>query len=59
MSAIRAIVSDFGGVLTTPLFHAFARVQDDSGIPLADFAPDASLRTRILVDNPQTLYDFS
>ena len=35
MSAIRAIVSDFGGVLTTPLFHAFARVQDDSGIPVA------------------------
>ena len=35
MSAIRGIVSDFGGVLTTPLFHAFARVQDDSGIPVA------------------------
>jgi putative hydrolase of the HAD superfamily len=35
VSAIRAIVSDFGGVLTTPLFHAFARVQDDSGIPVA------------------------
>lgn len=35
MTAIRAIVSDFGGVLTTPLFHAFARVQDDSGIPAA------------------------
>lgn len=35
MSAIRAIVSDFGGVLTTPLFHAFARVQDDSGVPVA------------------------
>jgi putative hydrolase of the HAD superfamily len=35
VTAIRAIVSDFGGVLTTPLFHAFARVQDDSGIPAA------------------------
>lgn len=35
MTAIRAILSDFGGVLTTPLFHAFARVQDDSGIPAA------------------------
>lgn len=32
MSEIRAIVSDFGGVLTTPLFAAFAAFQDDSGI---------------------------
>ena len=28
----RAIVSDFGGVLTTPLLAAFAAFQDDSGI---------------------------
>jgi putative hydrolase of the HAD superfamily len=34
VTAIRAVVSDFGGVLTTPLFHAFARVQEDSGIPV-------------------------
>jgi predicted TIM-barrel fold metal-dependent hydrolase len=26
---------------------------------LAQFAPDADLRRRILVDNPETLYDFS
>jgi putative hydrolase of the HAD superfamily len=32
---IEAIVSDFGGVLTTPLFHAFARVQEDSGLEVA------------------------
>ena len=32
---IKAIVSDFGGVLTTPLFHAFARVQEDSGLEVA------------------------
>ncbi|HEU5064047.1 MAG TPA: HAD family phosphatase [Solirubrobacterales bacterium] len=32
MTEIRAIVSDFGGVLTTPLFAAFAAFQDDSGI---------------------------
>ncbi len=31
--AIQAVICDFGGVLTTPLFHAFARVQEDSGIP--------------------------
>jgi epoxide hydrolase-like predicted phosphatase len=32
MAEIQAIVSDFGGVLTTPLFAAFAAFQDDSGI---------------------------
>jgi len=32
---VEAVVSDFGGVLTTPLFHAFARFQADHGIPLA------------------------
>lgn len=32
MAEIRAIVSDFGGVLTTPLLAAFAAFQDDSGI---------------------------
>jgi putative hydrolase of the HAD superfamily len=32
MAEIRAIVSDFGGVLTTPLLAAFVAFQDDSGI---------------------------
>jgi putative hydrolase of the HAD superfamily len=32
MAEIEAIVCDFGGVLTTPLFAAFAAFQDDSGI---------------------------
>jgi epoxide hydrolase-like predicted phosphatase len=31
---VEAVISDFGGVLTTPLFHAFARFQADHGIPL-------------------------
>jgi putative hydrolase of the HAD superfamily len=31
-NCLRAIVSDFGGVLTTPLLAAFAAFQDDSGI---------------------------
>jgi epoxide hydrolase-like predicted phosphatase len=30
---IRALVCDFGGVLTTPLADAFAAVQEESGIP--------------------------
>ena len=32
---IQAIVSDFGGVLTTPLMHSFAAFQDRTGIPAA------------------------
>ncbi|MDX6635894.1 MAG: putative hydrolase of the superfamily [Solirubrobacterales bacterium] len=32
MSEVKAIVCDFGGVLTTPLLAAFAAFQDDSGI---------------------------
>jgi epoxide hydrolase-like predicted phosphatase len=34
VSRIQAVVSDFGGVLTSPLFHAFAHVQEERGIPL-------------------------
>ena len=34
---IRAVVSDFGGVLTAPLLDGFARVQDDLGSPFAAF----------------------
>jgi putative hydrolase of the HAD superfamily len=32
MAEIKAIVSDFGGVLTTPLLASFAAIQDDIGI---------------------------
>jgi putative hydrolase of the HAD superfamily len=31
---IQAVVSDFGGVLTTPLLQAFNRVQDDIDVPI-------------------------
>lgn len=34
MTPVRAIVSDFGGVLTSPLIGSFARIQDDWGLPL-------------------------
>jgi putative hydrolase of the HAD superfamily len=30
---VRAVVSDFGGVLTSPLFDAFLRVQAEFGVP--------------------------
>ena len=31
-NGVRAIVSDFGGVLTTPLMQTFAALQDEDGI---------------------------
>ncbi|MBJ7332390.1 MAG: HAD family phosphatase [Solirubrobacteraceae bacterium] len=34
MTPIRAIVSDFGGVLTSPLIGSFAKIQDEWGVPL-------------------------
>jgi putative hydrolase of the HAD superfamily len=33
---IRAVISDFGGVLTTPLMHSFAAFQNRTGIPAAE-----------------------
>jgi putative hydrolase of the HAD superfamily len=30
---VRCVISDFGGVLTTPLIHSFAAFQDQTGIP--------------------------
>jgi putative hydrolase of the HAD superfamily len=33
---IRAVISDFGGVLTTPLINSFTAYQRESGIELAD-----------------------
>ncbi len=29
---IECVISDFGGVLTTPLIHSFAAFQDETGI---------------------------
>jgi putative hydrolase of the HAD superfamily len=34
MSRIEAVISDFGGVLTSPLIESYAAVQESSGIPL-------------------------
>jgi putative hydrolase of the HAD superfamily len=34
---IEAVISDFGGVLTTPLLQSFAAVQDETGIPFEAF----------------------
>jgi epoxide hydrolase-like predicted phosphatase len=34
MSAVEAVVSDFGGVLTSPVFDSFLAWQEETGIPL-------------------------
>jgi putative hydrolase of the HAD superfamily len=34
VTAARGLISDFGGVLTSPLGEAFARVQEAGGVPL-------------------------
>jgi putative hydrolase of the HAD superfamily len=36
VTEIRAVISDFGGVLTTPLIDSFAAFQDQTGISPAD-----------------------
>jgi putative hydrolase of the HAD superfamily len=33
---ITTVISDFGGVLTTPLVQSFAAVQDETGIPMQE-----------------------
>jgi putative hydrolase of the HAD superfamily len=35
-SRITTVISDFGGVLTTPLVQSFAAVQDETGIPFEE-----------------------
>ena len=36
MTTIEAVISDFGGVLTTPLIDSYMAVQDASGIPMEE-----------------------
>ena len=37
-ASITTVISDFGGVLTTPLVQSFAAVQDETGIPFEELA---------------------
>jgi epoxide hydrolase-like predicted phosphatase len=39
---ITTVISDFGGVLTTPLISSFARVQDETGIPMEELGKGMS-----------------
>lgn len=49
---IRGIVSDFGGVLTTPLFEAFAHVQEQRGVPLEELGSALERIARREGENP-------
>ena len=55
MSSIRAVISDFGGVLTTPLMEAFASVQDRTGIPPA--ALGTAMQSTAEADGAHPLYE--
>ena len=49
---IEAVVCDFGGVLTTPLFNAFAHVQEEQGIPLESLGKAMWAATQERGENP-------
>jgi putative hydrolase of the HAD superfamily len=51
---IKAIISDFGGVLTTPLMDAFMSLQDEIGVPPRTFAE--ALRAVTEEDGVNPLY---
>jgi putative hydrolase of the HAD superfamily len=51
---IEAVISDFGGVLTTPLLQAFNRVQDDIDVPLEAYG--AAMAYSLEHDGEHPLY---
>ncbi len=53
---IRAVISDFGGVLTTPLFGGFAKVLEGQGLPLETLGHAMMRATEAHGENP--LFDF-
>ena len=52
---ITTVISDFGGVLTTPLIQSFARVQDETGIPMEELGKGMSRIER--ADGTHPLYE--
>ncbi|HEX8206906.1 MAG TPA: HAD family phosphatase [Solirubrobacteraceae bacterium] len=53
---IKAIISDFGGVLTTPLFGGFAKVMEARGLPMEALGHAMMHATEAHGENP--LFDF-
>ena len=49
---IRAVVCDFGGVLTTPLFGSFAAWQDEHGVPVEALGQALARASAERGDNP-------
>ena len=54
MSEVRAVISDFGGVLTTPLLSSFMAVQDEIGITPEDLG--RAMKTITEEDGENPLY---
>ena len=52
---ITTVISDFGGVLTTPLVQSFAAVQDETGIPFEELGKAMAEIER--VDGEHPLYE--
>lgn len=52
MAEIEAIVSDFGGVLTTPLLQSFMAFQDETGISTETLGKAMQAATEANGDNP-------
>jgi putative hydrolase of the HAD superfamily len=52
MTEIKAIVSDFGGVLTTPLIESFMAFQDQTGITTETLGKAMQVATEANGDNP-------
>ncbi len=52
MAEVKAIVSDFGGVLTTPLMESFAAFQDQTGIRAEDLGKGMAAIAERDGDNP-------
>jgi putative hydrolase of the HAD superfamily len=52
MAEIRAVISDFGGVLTSPLVGSFAAVQDRSGVSLEALGNALQAITERTGENP-------
>jgi putative hydrolase of the HAD superfamily len=50
--AVTAVISDFGGVLTTPLVGSFQKFQERSGISLADLGIALATLAAARGDNP-------
>lgn len=51
-NAVEAVVCDFGGVLTTPLFEAFGKIQEEFGIEAEDLAAAMRALTERKGENP-------